>query len=326
MTQKQKPLLVSVQKIWGQATHNALTDLIVFKNKWFCVFREAEEHQYSNGSIRLLSSENGVIWNCVALFEEEGLDLRDPKLSITPDGKLMLLVGASHYKGKKRTYHHSLVSFSSDSFSWSGFIPILKKEEWLWRVTWYQGIAYGVSYRFSDPKNRKKEWETTLWKSQDGIDYQIITEFKVPGKPNETTLRFFENGQMLALMRRDAKGNNKAWIGTSFPPYEDWLWSESKLHFGGPNFLILGNISIWAAGRLVFNTPYGEFERTALAAMDLKNLYPYLILPSNGDCSYPGIVYHEGFLWLSYYSSHEENTAIYLAKVDLGTYTHNSPR
>jgi hypothetical protein len=29
------------------------------------------------------------------------------------------------------------------------------------------------------------------------------------------------------------------------------------------------------------------------------------------------MVWHEGLLWLSYYSSHEEKTSIYLAKVAL---------
>ena len=40
-----------------------------------------------------------------------------------------------------------------------------------------------------------------------------------------------------------------------------------------------------------------------------------LTLPSGGDTSYAGLVWHDGLLWVSYYSSHEEKTAIYLAKV-----------
>jgi hypothetical protein len=42
-----------------------------------------------------------------------------------------------------------------------------------------------------------------------------------------------------------------------------------------------------------------------------------LKLPSGGDTSYPGLVMHEGRLWVSYYSSHEGKTSIYLAKVRL---------
>jgi hypothetical protein len=42
-----------------------------------------------------------------------------------------------------------------------------------------------------------------------------------------------------------------------------------------------------------------------------------LDLPSSGDSSYPGMVWHQGLLWISYYSSHEGKTAIYLARVKL---------
>jgi hypothetical protein len=42
---------------------------------------------------------------------------------------------------------------------------------------------------------------------------------------------------------------------------------------------------------------------------------PALTLPSGGDTSYPGMLWHDGLLWLSYYASHEGKTAIYLARV-----------
>jgi hypothetical protein len=34
-----------------------------------------------------------------------------------------------------------------------------------------------------------------------------------------------------------------------------------------------------------------------------------------GDTSYPGMVWHDGLLWIPYYSSHEEKTSIYLARI-----------
>ena len=46
-------------------------------------------------------------------------------------------------------------------------------------------------------------------------------------------------------------------------------------------------------------------------------LTEFLTLPSGGDTSYAGLVWHEGLLWMSYYSSHEGKTSIYLAKVRL---------
>ena len=42
-----------------------------------------------------------------------------------------------------------------------------------------------------------------------------------------------------------------------------------------------------------------------------------LKLPSGGDTSYPGLAFHDGVLWMSYYASHETKTSIYLARVKL---------
>ncbi len=58
----------------------------------------------------------------------------------------------------------------------------------------------------------------------------------------------------------------------------------------------------------------GSNRRRAGSAKALK-------LPSGGDTSYAGLVLHNGLLWVSYYSSHEEKTAIYLAKVKLDRQT-----
>jgi hypothetical protein len=33
------------------------------------------------------------------------------------------------------------------------------------------------------------------------------------------------------------------------------------------------------------------------------------------EASYPGMVWHDGLPWISYYASHEGKTSIYLAKV-----------
>ena len=45
--------------------------------------------------------------------------------------------------------------------------------------------------------------------------------------------------------------------------------------------------------------------------------YDHCRLPKHGDTSYPGFVWHDGLLWMSYYASHEGKTAIYLAKIAL---------
>jgi len=57
-----------------------------------------------------------------------------------------------------------------------------------------------------------------------------------------------------------------------------------------------------------------EWRLTRELGPQKGTLTEFLILPSGGDTSYPGLVWHEDQLWVSYYSSHEEKTAIYLAR------------
>lgn len=64
---------------------------------------------------------------------------------------------------------------------------------------------------------------------------------------------------------------------------------------------------------------YDGQVRTALCWLDPQaaKLTEFLTLPSAGDTSYAGLVLHDGLLWVSYYSSHEGKTSIYLAKVQI---------
>ena len=310
-------MVVFVEKIWNRSSHAAFTDLIRWNGEFFCIFRESDCHFGGiNGVLRLLHSPNGIAWNSLALIEREGWDLRDPKLSITPDGKLMLLTGAIRVNREKlRLAQHSMVSFSEDALHWSELKSIFK-EEWLWRLTWFQGKGYGFTYFFTNPLDSSSEWRIKLYETLDGIFYKPLSSFYIPGKPNEVTLRFFSS-QMVALIRRDSKGDHNAWIGSSVPPYVDWLFRETSGYLGSPNFIILPGGKMWASGRMLSETPYGSIEKMAVLKMSLKDLQPKVILPSLGDCSYPGMVYEEPYLWISYYSSHEGQATIYLAKLDL---------
>lgn len=313
------PTLLTVQKIWEFASHNAFTDLIRFKDSWFCSFRESDLHgPEKNGAVRILSSQDGLAWKSVAYFEEPGVDLRDPKFSITPTGQLMLLCGGTVLNIKREyQYLQSRVSFSKDGKEWVPFTLILTEHEWLWRVTWHKGIAYGAAYSRSDTKDKTKEWHIKLFESFDGINYDQITQWNIPGYPNETTVRFLKNNEMVALVRRDRRFDKNAWLGISQPPYNQWKWKDLNYSIGGPNFLVLPDGAMWVAGRLIYTIPYAEIEKTFVGTMDLDTVQPLITLPSGGDCSYPGLVYHEGILWVSYYSSHEGKAAIYLARLAL---------
>jgi hypothetical protein len=118
----------------------------------------------------------------------------------------------------------------------------------------------------------------------------------------------------VALVRREV-ADKEAWIGQSHPPYEKWNWHSAGMRIGGPNFIVLGGGSMIAAGRQTATN--AAESKTFVGRMTLQNVQSESILPSGGDCSYPGMVWHEGLLWMSYYSSHEGKTDIYLAKISI---------
>jgi hypothetical protein len=103
-------------------------------------------------------------------------------------------------------------------------------------------------------------------------------------------------------------------FGLAKPPYTEWEWKDVGAKIGGPQLIRLSD------GRLVGGVRlYDGGARTSVVQIDRNNgrLKELLKLPSGGDCSYPGLVVHQNELWISYYSSHEGKTSIYLARVAL---------
>ncbi|MBN1345472.1 MAG: exo-alpha-sialidase [Phycisphaerae bacterium] len=303
--------LVSVKKIWDHAGHNAFTDLIRFKGKFLCTFREADGHVKGDGRIRIIASADGDAWESLALLAEDGIDLRDPKISIMPDQRLMIVAGGSVYRDGKLVGRQPRVAFSKDGKSWTPTQRVLSEGEWLWRVTWHDGKGYGVSYNSAAFKAKQRKYCQALFVTTDGLHYDRICDLEVDGYAGETTLRFLPDATMIALVRRES--NDKCgWIGASKPPYTQWSWHKTKHHLGGPDFIILPDGSMWAGSR-----SYPGGAKTVLARFGPKTYEPVLTLPSGGDTSYPGFVYHDNLLWMSYYASHEGRTSIYLAKIRL---------
>ena len=296
------PELVSVEKIWDHAPHNAFTDLIRFRGRWCCVFREAVAHDAPGGIVRVLTSETGATWEPAATVVERGIDLRDPKLSVMADGRLMLVMGGCIYdEGGEYLTRTPRVSFSGDGLAWSAPRKALAEDHWLWRATWHEGRAYSLS-KLGEGEEPRRGF---LYSSADGIEWDWITEFKLPGV-SETTLRFLPDGEMVALVR-------PGYIGRSRPPYREWSFCETVDRIGGPNFIRLPDGSLWGSGRLFT----ADGPRTVLARMTASSYEPVFTLPSGGDTSYAGMVWHDDLLWMSYYSSHEGGTNVYLARVGL---------
>ena len=62
------PAIVSVERIWDAGAHNAFTDLIRWRDRWYCTFREGDDHVGGDGRIRVLVSADGERWTSAALI------------------------------------------------------------------------------------------------------------------------------------------------------------------------------------------------------------------------------------------------------------------
>jgi hypothetical protein len=303
----QRAEIVSVRKIWDRASHNAFTDLVRFKGRWYCAFREGSAHVSPDGALRVITSDDGERWVSSDLLTWPHADMRDAKLTIAPDGRMMLS-GAAALHQSAAAHHQSVVWFSADGRQWGEGVAVADPDFWLWRVTWHRGTAFGFAYGTAADRFIR------LYSSRDGLEFRPLAERVFEqGYPNESSIVFLNDDTALCLLRRDGQPNT-AQLGTSRPPYRGWSWRDLGVRVGGPHLIALDDGRIVAAVRL-----YDGRQRTSLCWLDrdTASLTEFLALPSGGDTSYAGLVWHEGLLWVSYYSSHEGKTSIYLAKVRL---------
>ena len=296
--------------IGDMAPHSAFTDIARAGGRLFCAYRESDSHALgADGKIRVLVREEDSTWSSFALLERETVDLRDPKLSVTPEGELMLLLGGSHYVDRELKLRQNMVALLKPGAEAFGPLKAVEIDEairtdvdWLWRVTWHEGVGYGVVYQAITGASGAH-----LVSTRDGLRYQYISTLPITGEPNEVTLRFDRSGQMVALVRREGE-DAAAHFGSAQAPFTEWSFRELPERMGGPNLIQLPGGEWLAAYRRY--RPNGQ--QTALALIKLNgSLQQLAVLESGGDTSYPGLLLEGDRLLLSYYSGHEEKTKVY---------------
>lgn len=315
---------IDTKQIWYNNNHSAFTSLVLYKGKFYCAFREAGSHIFdedgeARGIIRILSSRNGRRWKPVAVIAKPGFDLRDPWLSVMPDGRLMVLMGESLYVNKKSEYFMPQVSFSEDGkrFSTPKAIKLFINNEqsvgWTWHITWHNGVGYSISY-----------WggNNYLVSTVDGITYNSISQLDGPGFLDEAVCHFTDNDDIIVITRRE-KTPNSALLWKAAAPYIDWEFMDTKTYIGGPDFILLPKGRLLVGGRSLCE----EGQITSLWIGDLEghltkltDLHSPVI-----DCSYPSFVIKGKYLFFTYYASFSKvnDAAIYVGKVRLSKLLRN---
>jgi hypothetical protein len=299
--------VVDMRMIWGRAPHNASTDLMRIRERWYCAFREGPLATSPDGAVRVLSSPDGNVWQSSALVSVPGVDLRDPKLSTTSYNRILLLAEAVSDAGRR-----TLAWTSLDARAWEGPLQAAADGMKLGRVTWHLNRAYSVGY--SDPG----PGPVRLYSSGDGEIFTVqAAELLPPRQDAEAALLFGRDGSALCLMRSNGAGS-RAQLGKSRAPYRAWSWSSLNTGVAWPSMLELADGRVVVAGSIP-----GDDARIALWWLDPEagTLKEFLRLPSGGDSGSPGLAFHEGMLWVAYHSSHEGRAMIYLARVKLVTAT-----
>ncbi|HKM45351.1 MAG TPA: hypothetical protein VJY12_07830 [Dysgonamonadaceae bacterium] len=155
----------------------------------------------------------------------------------------------------------------------------------------------------------------TLYKTSDGITFEHLTHFNIKDA-SETTIRLSDNDVMYALVRKE---RHTASIGKSLPPYTDWSFTNLDYGLAGQNFLFLNDSTLCIGARKYIGATIYD-QMTVIYITDLNgNIKKEIGLESGFDSSYPAFLIVEDELWVSYYSSHENErqSSIYLAKIPL---------
>jgi hypothetical protein len=323
----------SIRRIWCEGEHNAFPDLQRFGERWYVATREGTVHGIAGfGRVRILASDDGENWESVAMFAEFG-DYRRAELSVTADGRLMVLSKFNFYReaaadenrsfdarnhdGKE--YHvasrenENRVALSKDGTRWSDIRPVQGARPGAW---FYSGVQWRAEWGYAIDRQGRR-----LYRTRDGLNFEEVSDVPVG---NESRIAFKPDGSMVVFFRNGS-------LAASPPPYSAWTLNEANKQgphsYGGPGILALPNGRVFTASRhrvetAALDAPEIEKEYvdgTALFELAGEKLAPRLLIPGGGDRGYTGLAWHDGHLWMAYNapSRDADKSCIYLAKIKL---------
>lgn len=319
----------NIRRVFHNGEHNAFTDLIRFKDKFYLTFRSCPDGHmvHPTSSIIILSSTDTVRWKQMHRFSVPMRDTRDPHFLAFKD-KLFVYTG-TWYSGrttlKREDYdlnkHLGHAVSSEDGDKWHS--PIMLEGtfgHYIWRANTFGGKAYLCGRRKKnfamEPRGEGAIAESAMLESDDGLIWRTRTLFQeVDG--DETAFQFEADGSLIAVGRR---GRDNAQLLRSKPPYNQWERKDLDRYIGGPLLAVWGGRYVVGGRKNAGDRGY----KTSMCWLVDDQLHEFAELPSGGDNSYPGFVeLGPSRAVMSWYSSHERDasgktiTAIYMADLKI---------
>jgi len=183
----------------------------------------------------------------------------------------------------------------------------------VWKPVLHNGRVYSAAYTKGDPASGRGR-EARLIMSEDGLAWKTVSTISTGGSESESTLHFGPGGRATVFLRQK-RGSPQAQIFEAAPPYTEWKSRTASIsQFAGHSVHTFRDVTYFftrtmdadtrKAGTMIYIYAEGKME-------------PYCRLPAGGDCAYAEAVEVGDHMLVSYYSSHEGATNVYLAEVPL---------
>ena len=319
----------NVRRVFHNGEHNAFTDLVRFRDRFYLVFRSCPDGHmvHPTASIIILASNDARDWKQVHRFRVPKRDTRDPHFLVFRN-KLFVYTG-TWYSGEKSiprdqydlNLHLGFAVWSDDGNVWHG--PTMLEGtfgHYIWRAAAQGDKAYLCGRRKIGfavvPRGEPRTVESIMLESDDGLIWRKRATFQeIDG--DETAFCFEPDRSIVAVGRR---GGKPAQLLRSKPPYTTWERKSFDRYIGGPLLAKWGTRYV-VGGRKMMS---GRGPKLSLYWLVDDSLREFAELPSGGDCSYPGFVaLDDTHALVSWYSSHEKDasgktiTAIYMADLEI---------
>ncbi len=319
----------NIRRVFHNGEHNAFTDLVRFREKFYLTFRSCPDGHmvHPTASVIILVSDDAKEWKQVHRFRVAKRDTRDPHFLVFKE-KLFVYTG-TWYSGEKTiprseydlNKHLGYAAWSEDGVKWNS--PIMLEGtfgHYIWRANTFCGKAYLCGRRKIEfdaaPRGEGRAVQSAMLESEDGLIWRMRSIFQ-PSRGDETAFQFEADGSILAIGRQ---GSDKAQILRSKPPYTKWDRRFLDRYIGGPLLVRWGDRYLVGGRKSVG----GKGPKTSMYWLNGDQLIEFAELPSGGDTSYPGfIAFDDRRAIMSWYSSHEKDdkgktiTAIYMADLEI---------